>query len=378
VLQLENLSKSYRGIPAISNVNFRVDAGEVVGYLGANGSGKSTTVKIITGLLQPNEGRVLFHGRNIREDLVSFRGALGYVPEEAHLYTYLSGMEYLQLVGRLRGLRERQISIKAHRLLQLLGLESWRHSPISMYSKGMKQRVLIAAALMHDPQLLIFDEPLSGLDVLSSRLFKDLLLELTKAGKAVLYISHVLEVVEQICSRVVVIAKGKILADASPSKLTELMELANLESVFAQLVQQEDTRSVARDVVEAIKVHHVYRHSHLRSAGIPRPVTRSASSLTRRGGTGTKSVPPPRSPLSRTILQQRYGLRRWGNEGPASPGSLCDCAPGNGHRLVLVPVVPSTPRTALLVSGERPLLLCLVFICCSGSREHLCLGLALP
>jgi ABC-2 type transport system ATP-binding protein len=166
-------------------------------------------------------------------------------------------MEYLQLVGRLRGLRERQISIKAHRLLQLLGLESWRHSPISMYSKGMKQRVLIAAALMHDPQLLIFDEPLSGLDVLSSRLFKDLLLELTKAGKAVLYISHVLEVVEQICSRVVVIAKGKILADASPSKLTELMELANLESVFAQLVQQEDTRSVARDVVEAIKVRHV-------------------------------------------------------------------------------------------------------------------------
>ncbi len=257
MLQLENLSKSYRGIPAISNVNFRVDAGEVVGYLGANGSGKSTTVKIITGLLQPNEGRVLFRGTNIRDDLASFRAALGYVPEEAHLYTYLSGMEYLQLVGRLRGLRERQISIKAHRLLQLLGLESWRHSPISMYSKGMKQRVLIAAALMHDPQLLIFDEPLSGLDVLSSRLFKDLLLELTAAGKAVLYISHVLEVVEQICSRVVVIAKGKILADASPSKLTELMELANLESVFAQLVQQEDTRAVAREVVEAIKVTNV-------------------------------------------------------------------------------------------------------------------------
>jgi ABC-2 type transport system ATP-binding protein len=257
VLQLENLSKSYRGIPAISNVNFRVDAGEVVGYLGANGSGKSTTVKIITGLLQPNEGRVLFRGTNIRDDLASFRAVLGYVPEEAHLYTYLSGMEYLQLVGRLRGLRERQITIKAHRLLQLLGLESWRHSPISMYSKGMKQRVLIAAALMHDPQLLIFDEPLSGLDVLSSRLFKDLLLELTAAGKAVLYISHVLEVVEQICSRVVVIAKGKILADASPSKLTELMELANLESVFAQLVQQEDTRAVAREVVEAIKVTNV-------------------------------------------------------------------------------------------------------------------------
>jgi ABC-2 type transport system ATP-binding protein len=254
MLELQNLSKSYRGIPAISNVNFRVSAGEVVGYLGANGSGKSTTVKIITGLLQPSEGRVLFEGKNIRDDLAGFRGALGYVPEEAHLYTYLSGFEYLQLVGRLRGVRERQIQIKATRLLQLLGLESWRHSPISMYSKGMKQRVLIAAALMHDPKLLIFDEPLSGLDVLSSRLFKDLLLELTAAGKAVLYISHVLEVVEQICSRVVVIARGKILADASPAELTGLTELANLESVCAQLVQQEDTKSLARELVEAIKV----------------------------------------------------------------------------------------------------------------------------
>jgi ABC-2 type transport system ATP-binding protein len=257
MLELENVSKSYRGIPAISNVSFRVNAGEVVGYLGANGSGKSTTVKIITGLLQPNEGRVLFQGNNMRDDLVSFRAALGYVPEEAHLYTYLSGIEYLQLVARLRGLQEREIQIKATRLLRLLGLESWRHSPISMYSKGMKQRVLIAAALMHDPKLLIFDEPLSGLDVLSSRLFKDLLLELTAAGKAILYISHVLEVVEQVCDRVVVLAKGKILADASPSDLTRLMKLESLEHAFAQLVQQEDTKSLARELIEAIKVQNV-------------------------------------------------------------------------------------------------------------------------
>jgi ABC-2 type transport system ATP-binding protein len=254
MLELQNLSKSYRGIPAIINLNFRVDAGEVVGYLGANGSGKSTTVKIIAGLLQPNEGRVLFQGKNIRDDLVSFRATLGYVPEEAHVYTYLSGLEYLQLVGRLRGLRERLIQVKANRLLQLLGLESWRHSPISMYSKGMKQRVLIAAALMHDPELLIFDEPLSGLDVVSSRLFKDLLRELTAAGKAVLYISHVLEVVERICDRVVVIAQGKIVADARPSELTGLKEPANLESVFAQLVQQKKTETVARELVEVMQV----------------------------------------------------------------------------------------------------------------------------
>jgi ABC-2 type transport system ATP-binding protein len=257
LLQLQNVYKSYRGIPAISNVCFRVDGGEVVGYLGPNGSGKSTTVKIITGLLQPNEGQVLFEGRNIREDLVGFRAAIGYVPEEAHLYTYLSGFEYLQLVGRLRGLEEALIHRKGVRLLALLGLESWRHSPISVYSKGMKQRVLIAAALMHDPKLLIFDEPLSGLDVVSARLFKDLLLELTAAGKAVLYISHVLEVVEQVCSRVVVLGRGKVLADASPAALLGLMQRENLEEAFARLVEQEDTRSVARDMVDAIKVQHV-------------------------------------------------------------------------------------------------------------------------
>jgi len=257
LLELQNLSRSYRGIPAIQNVSFSVGAGEIVGYLGPNGSGKSTTVKIITGLLQPNEGRVLFRGKNIRDDLAGFRATLGYVPEEAHIYTYLSGLEYLQLVGRLRGMEEKLIEAKGSILLRLLDLESWRHSPISSYSKGMKQRVLIAAALMHDPLLLVFDEPLSGLDVVTSRLFKDLLKELAGQGKAILYISHVLEVVEQVCDRVVVIARGKLLADAPPAELTAMMKLANLESVFAQLVRQKDTRAVARQLVDVMKADYV-------------------------------------------------------------------------------------------------------------------------
>jgi ABC-2 type transport system ATP-binding protein len=254
VLEITNLCKRYRGIPSIEDINFRIRAGEIVGYLGPNGSGKSTTVKIITGLLQPNEGSVLFEGKDIREDMVGFRSTLGYVPEEAHVYTYLSGLEYLQLVGRLRGLGERDIERKATQMLKLLGLESWRYSPISFYSKGMKQRVLIAAALMHNPKLLVFDEPLSGLDVVSARLFKDLLQELAAQGKAILYISHVLEVVEQVCDRVIVIAKGKILADAAPAELAKVMQLANLQDVFAQLVQQEDTRVLARQLVDVMGV----------------------------------------------------------------------------------------------------------------------------
>jgi ABC-2 type transport system ATP-binding protein len=257
MLELQNLWKLYRGIPSIENVNLKISAGEIVGYLGPNGAGKSTTVKVITGVLQPSEGRVLFEGRDIRENMVHFRKVLGYVPEEAHLYAYLSGLEYLQLVGRLRGMDEQLIEVKANALLKILALASWRHSPISIYSKGMKQRVLIAAALMHDPKLLILDEPLSGLDVVSSRLFKDLLQGLAAEGKAIFYISHVLEVVEQVCDRVVVIGKGKILADAPPSELASLMKLPNLEGVFAQLVQQEDTAALASQLIDVMKVDHV-------------------------------------------------------------------------------------------------------------------------
>jgi ABC-2 type transport system ATP-binding protein len=213
-------------------------------------------VKIITGLLRANDGKVLFEGRDIRDDMVALRRVLGYVPEEAQLYTYLSGLEYLQLVGRLRGLGEALIEAKATGLLKLLQLKSWQHTPIFSYSKGMRQRVLIAAALLHDPKLLIFDEPLSGLDVVSGRLFKDLLEMLAGQGKAVLYISHVLETVEQVCGRVVVIARGKVLADAPPSELTTLMHLPNLESVFAQLVQQQDTRGAAQRIVEVMQIAH--------------------------------------------------------------------------------------------------------------------------
>jgi ABC-2 type transport system ATP-binding protein len=256
MLEVQGLTKRYRGIPAIENISFQVRPGEIVGYLGPNGSGKSTTVKIITGLLKPNEGRVLFDGQDIRSSLPEFRATLGYVPEEAHVYTHLSGLEYLQLIGRLRCMPEPLIKVKANEMLRLLGLQSWRHSAISSYSKGMKQRVLIAAALMHDPKLLVFDEPLSGLDVVSARLFKDLLQALSSQGKAILYISHVLEVVEQICDRVIVIAGGSILANAAPAELTQMMHLPNLESVFAQLVQQEDTRAMAQELVNIMSVTH--------------------------------------------------------------------------------------------------------------------------
>ena len=256
MLEVRNATKRYRTIPAVQNVSFTLNEGEVLGYLGPNGSGKSTTVKMITGMIEPSDGEILFRGHSIHDDLALFRAHLGYVPEEAQVYTHLSGLEYLQLVGRLRGMSEKLIESKARSLLALFSLEAAQYSAISDYSKGMKQRVLLSAALLHDPELLIFDEPLSGLDATTARLFKDLLVLLAREGKAILYISHVLEVVERVCDRVIILSKGKVVADAAPSKLTELTKLKDLESVFAQLVQQTDTEQVARDLVGVMKVHH--------------------------------------------------------------------------------------------------------------------------
>lgn len=249
MLELKQVTKRYRGIPAVEDVSFRLEAGTVLGYLGPNGAGKSTTVKVITGMIEPTHGQVLFRGRSIYDDLPEYRARLGYVPEEAQVYTHLSGLEYLQLVGRLRAMSEDVIVRRARGMLSLFGLEHAAESPITDYSKGMKQRVLLSAALMHNPELIIFDEPLSGLDAVTARLFKDLLLVLKREGKAVLYISHVLEVVEQVCDQVIILAGGKVLANAAPQELTQLTELPTLERVFAQMVQQTNTAAAAEDLV---------------------------------------------------------------------------------------------------------------------------------
>ncbi len=253
MLQLCNVSKSYRSIPAVEDVSFVLKPGEVLGYLGPNGAGKSTTVKMVIGMIRPTRGKVLFAGNNIHDDLPRYRSMLGYVPEEAQVYMHLSGLEYLQLIGRLRGMQEKPLERKARTLLHLLSLENAQYSALSEYSKGMRQRVLIASALLHDPQLIVFDEPLSGLDATSARLFKDLVAMLVREGRAILYISHVLEVVERVCDRVIVLSRGRVVADAPPQDLTRLMALPDLETVFAQLIRQTDTAQVARQIIGVMK-----------------------------------------------------------------------------------------------------------------------------
>ena len=249
MLEIKGLTKYYRNVAVVDDVSFNVRPGEITGYLGPNGSGKSTTVKMITTLLQPSRGHVLLDGRDIRDDLAAFKRRLGYVPEEPVLYSYMTGLEYLQLMGRLRRLPESLVDRKANELLELFSLHSYRHAPISAYSKGMKQRVLISAALLHNPDVLILDEPLSGIDVTSAQLFQHLLSELASQGKIILYISHVLEVVEKVCAQVVIIYKGKIRAADSVERLRDLMNLPSLVDIFSQLAEQRDLTQVARDIV---------------------------------------------------------------------------------------------------------------------------------
>lgn len=252
MLQAVGLTKRYRNIPVVNDVSFQVCPGVVTGYLGPNGSGKSTTVKMITGLIEPSAGHVLLDGVDIRRDMTAFRRRLGYVPEEAVVYTYLTGLEYLQLIGRLRDLDEQRLYRKANDLLELFGLHPHRHAAIATYSKGMKQRILISAALLHNPDILILDEPLSGMDVTSAQLFRHLLGELAGQGKTILYISHVLEVVEKVCGCVIVIHRGRILANDSVEHLRDGMNMQSLGDIFAELTEERDLKAVARDIMSAL------------------------------------------------------------------------------------------------------------------------------
>lgn len=252
MLELRNVSKRYSGIPAVENVSFCARAGEVTGYLGPNGSGKSTTMKMITGLIAMNSGSILFDGTPIHGDLRAYKQRMGYVPEEPYLYTHLSGAEYLVMVAQLRNLAARLAVERIDGLLRLFTLYDDRHMPISAYSKGMRQKVLLAAALLHNPDLILLDEPFSGLDVGSSLILRSLIEELAARGKVVLFSSHELETVERISAHIVILHRGKIVADDSIERLRTLMSLPTLEGIFSQLAVEQDTVAISKQIADLI------------------------------------------------------------------------------------------------------------------------------
>jgi ABC-2 type transport system ATP-binding protein len=252
MLQADRLTKYYAGIPAIRDVSFSVQPGQVLGYLGPNGSGKSTTVKLLTGLLEPTSGRVMYQGQPIQDSLLEYRRVLGFVPEEAHVYSYLTGPEFLALIGRLRGISDQVLHPRISELLEIWGLKDARYTTLASYSKGMRQKILISAALLHNPKILILDEPDAGLDVTALLVLRAVVARLAAQGRIVLYSSHVLSTVESICSDVVILHEGQVVAHDTVGQLRDLMSLPSLEDVFRKLAVHTDVDGTADRLIGAI------------------------------------------------------------------------------------------------------------------------------
>ncbi len=252
MLEARGLTKRYGPFLALDRVDFHVRRGEILGYLGPNGSGKSTTVNTVVGLIEPSAGFIRLDERRMSDDPIGYKRRLGYVPEEPHVYTHLTAQEYLMLVGRLRGLSERLLNEKVPAMLQLLLLWDSRYATMASYSKGMRQRVLLAAALIHDPDLLVLDEPFSGLDVSAGLLFRTLLRIFAASGRMVLFSTHRFDMVEQLCSRVVILSGGHIVTERDMASFRE-PGAASLEDVFIQSTQQQDFLPIAKQILDVMQ-----------------------------------------------------------------------------------------------------------------------------
>jgi ABC-2 type transport system ATP-binding protein len=252
-LEVSHLTKRFKGVTAVNDVNFVIRPGEILGYVGPNGAGKSTTVKMMIGLLEPSGGRILFDGRSIIDDLPAFQRRLGYVPEEPNLYPFLSGREYLQLCGRLRGIPLAMLEAKIQEFLRIFSLWDDRDAPVSSYSKGMRQKVLLSAALLNNPDVIIFDEPLSGLDVNTMIAVRELLKALAAQGRIIFYCSHVLDVMEKVCARVLILRKGRVVADDTIEHLREVMDQPTLEGIFTRVTEDDGKRNLAGRILEVMR-----------------------------------------------------------------------------------------------------------------------------
>jgi ABC-2 type transport system ATP-binding protein len=254
IIQISQLKKEYSGNYVLKGINLSIDAGQIVGYIGPNGAGKSTTIKILTGILSDFEGDVNVLGMDVRKNPIEIKQSIGYIPEQAALYEVLSPMEYLQFVGKLYQLEEQVITTKANELLRLFDLADKSDMRMNGFSKGMKQKVLLISGLMHNPEIIFLDEPLSGLDANAVILVKEILSQLKFAGKTIFYSSHIMDVVEKISDRIIIIDKGNVIADGSFESLQEQASLGSLENIFTSLTGgAEQQQQTAQQFIEVLK-----------------------------------------------------------------------------------------------------------------------------
>lgn len=251
-VKLVNVSKRYGDITAVENLNLEIRKGEIFGLLGPNGSGKSTTIKIILGLVKPDSGYVNVLGINVEENPIEVRKRIGYVPESPKIYEFLTGIEFLDFTGDVYGISPDEKKRKISQFIKALDLEGREGDLISSYSEGMKQKIVIISALMHKPELLLLDEPLSGLDPKSARIIKDLLRELSSQGVTTIMSTHILEIAQAMCDRIGIIYRGKLLALGTMDELRQKAKMpeSGLEDIFLKLTGTEDIRPVVEALIK--------------------------------------------------------------------------------------------------------------------------------
>ena len=234
---LEKLSKRFATQLAVDTLSFSVPAGQIVGFLGPNGAGKSTTLRMLTGILQPSAGTARVCGFDLRTDPLEIKRRIGFVPESGAVFESLTGLEYLEMVAALYGIPARAARERIEQFIAFfdLSLETLVSKMLGAYSKGMRRKVVITSALLHNPSVVLFDEPLDGLDANAAVGFKALIQTLAREGKTILYSSHILDVVERVCDRVIIIDKGRLLIDGPPDELVAAHQARTLENLFTQL-----------------------------------------------------------------------------------------------------------------------------------------------
>lgn len=251
-VKLTGVSKRYGDVTAVDYLGLEVKKGEIFGLLGPNGSGKSTTLKMILGLVKPDFGSVNVLGINVEDDPVAVKRKVGYVPESPRIYEFLTGLEFLDFTGDIYGMQADDKKKRIEEFIRALDLEGREGDMISSYSEGMKQKVVIVSAIMHRPELLLLDEPLSGLDPKSARIVKDLLRQLASQGVTAIMSTHVLEIAQAMCDRIAIIYEGRLLALGTMEELRRRAKMpeSGLEDIFLKLTGTGDVRPIVEALLK--------------------------------------------------------------------------------------------------------------------------------
>lgn len=253
IIRIKNLFKNYGAKPVLKDINLEIYPGQVIGYIGPNGAGKSTTVKVLCGLITDYEGEVTVKGFDVKKNTIDVKRHIGYVPELAELYDVLTPMEYLQFAGALYGMDEEVCRDRIERMMAAFNLSANINQRMDSFSKGMRQKVLLASGLLHNPDIIILDEPLSGLDANSVIIVKELISKLAQEGKAIFYCSHMMDVVEKVSDRIVLIDEGRMIANGTIEELRQQHGDVSLEQIFAKLTGKESLSVSADELVKALE-----------------------------------------------------------------------------------------------------------------------------